>query len=373
MQRLLLAGMLASLLVLSGVCRAESPVIKPAKFDKAELKTVGQVPVLSLAGSPEEIGDDEAQLVADKAKTLLGFGPSLVKRLAGEAAWKGHVIISRALLNNVAERHQAEMEAFQKTSGLPRDELIASQMLYDTVSAFGCSSILVPAQQSTTGGPLMGRNFDYASFGLLHANDLVKIYRPEGKYAFASISFPGCFGVISGMNEHGLAIALHEVRRAADDSPKFNPSGVPTLLALRQVLEECRTIDEAKELLTKLPRTTMYNLAVCDPAGGAVLEVTVKNVIMRRSPGINACTNHFRADGLSVTKECDRFAELMQPESGKYSVEKVFSKLDAVKQGEKTFQSMVFEPKDLVLHVAIEQRPSTSGTLRRIDLKPLLK
>jgi predicted choloylglycine hydrolase len=296
-----------------------------------------------------------------------------VKRIAGNVAWQAHVIVSRTLLANVAPRHREEIEAFQKASGLPGNDLIASQMLYDTISSFGCSSILVPADQSAAGGPLMGRNFDYASFGLLHANDLVKVYRPDGQYAFAGVGFPGCFGVISGMNEHGLAIALHEVRRSADNSPKFNPAGVPTLFALRQVLEECRTIDEAKKLLAKLPRTTMYNLAMCDPHNGGVLEVTVDNVILRRTAGLNACTNHFRTKKLSLTKECDRFATLMQPSAEPFTVDTVFSRLQATNQGEKTFQSMVFEPSDLVLHLAIETRPSTDGTLRRIDLKPLLQ
>ena len=205
--------------------------------------------------------------MGDRAKTLLSFGPTLVKRRAGEAAWHAHVIVSRALLEHASQAHRDEIAAFQKASGLPDDELVASQTIYDTINAFGCSSILVPADKSSTGGPLFGRNFDYASLGLLHQNDLVKVVRPEGKFAFASVGFPGCFGVISGMNEHGLALALHEVRQAADGSTRFNADGVPTLLALRQVLEECRTVDEAKALLTKLPRTTMYNLALCDASG----------------------------------------------------------------------------------------------------------
>ncbi len=354
-----------------GIGCAEEVVYKPARIEGAELKTIDHVPVLCLAGSPEEMGRQEAQLVKAQATTLMEFGPTLVKQIAGEAAWKGHVIASRALLNNVAPRHRAEIAAFQKTSKLPEGDLIASQMIYDTINAFGCSSILVPANRSETGGPLLGRNFDYASFGLLHENDLLKIIAPEGKYAFASISFPGCFGVVSGMNEHGLALALHEVRRAADDSPRFNPEGVPTLLALRQVLEECRTVAEAQALLTKLPRTTMYNLALCDVNGGGVLEVTTKNVLLRKTEGVNACTNHFRSKELCLDKSCDRFATLMAGQPRKYSVEQVFSKLNAVAQGERTFQSMVFEPQALRLHVAIETRPSTQGTLRMVDLKPL--
>jgi len=360
------------IVALGGVAVAESPLPKGTKGIKAGLQEVEHVPVLSLAGTPQEIGQQEARIAADRAKELLGFGPALVKRRLGNAAWQANVIASRALLENVAPRHRDEIAAFQKASGLSEGDLIASQMLYDTINAFGCSSLLVPENQSATGGPIFGRNFDYASLGLLHANDLVKVVRPEGKYAFAAVTFPGCFGVISGMNEHGLAIALHEVRRAGDKSQQFNAKGVPTLLALRQVLEECRTVDEAKELLTRLPRTTMYNLALCDPNGGAVLEVTTKQVALRKSDGINACTNHFRCEGLCLDKSCERYDALMAKQSGKYDVNKVFSLLGQAAQGERTFQTMVFEPKALVMHVSIEARPSTGGQLRRLDLKPLL-
>jgi isopenicillin-N N-acyltransferase-like protein len=355
----------------AAAARAESPVAAEPQARGASFVLAEKVPLLTLSGSAEQLGQQEAKLVGDRAKNLLSFGPTLVKRRAGEAAWRAHAIASRALLEHATQAHRDEIAAFQKATGLPEDELIASQTIYDTINAFGCSSILVPADKSATVGPLFGRNFDYASLGLLHQNDLVKIVRPEGRFAFASVSFPGCFGVISGMNEHGLAIALHEVRQAADGSTRFNAKGVPTLLALRQVLEECRTVDEAKALLTKLPRTTMYNLAMCDPSGGAVLEVTTKNVVMRKGDGVNACTNHFRAKELCIDKSCQRFDALMSPESGKFTVDKVFSRLDSTNQGERTFQSMIFEPKALILHVAIEERPSTRGTLRKLDLNKL--
>lgn len=359
----------AFLVCVVGSARAETA--SPQKKGEASFSQIDKVPLLSLAGTADQIGQQEAKLVGNRAKTLLSFGPTLVKRRAGEAAWNAHVIVSRALMEHATQAHRDEIAAFQKASGLPEDELVASQTIYDTINAFGCSSILVPADTSETGGPLFGRNFDYASLGLLHQNDLVKVVRPKGKFAFASVGFPACFGVISGMNEHGLAIALHEVRQAADGSTRFNADGVPTLLALRQVLEECRTVAEAKTLLTKLPRTTMYNLAACDPSGGGVLEVTTKNVILRKGDGVNACTNHFRAKELCIDKSCQRFDALMQPEAGKYTVDKVFSRLDSANQGERTFQSMVFEPNALVLHVAIEERPSTRGTLRKLDLKEL--
>lgn len=359
--------------LIASTASGETPAFLEKQVTGGALREINHVPVLELSGTPQKIGQQEAELAADRAKSLLGFGPALVKRRGASAFWNLHVIASKSLVENADPRFRDEMASFQKTSGLSSDELIASQTLYDTMSVFGCSSLIVPANKSATGGPLLGRNFDYASLGLLHENDLLKIVRPEGKYAFASVSFPGCFGVVSGMNEHGLALVLHEVRQSADGSSRYNSEGVPTLIALRQVLEECKTVDEAKELLTKLPRTTMYNLAVCDPQGGAIFEITTKQVVMRREEGINACTNHFRAEGLSLTKSCDRFATLMKEEPAKYTIDRVFRKLGEVAQNESTFQTMIFEPKGLVLHLAIETRPSTDGLLRKIDLKPLFE
>ena len=52
---------------------------------------------------------------------------------------------------------------------------------------------------------VFGRNADYPPRGVLDRYGLVTIFRPEGKHAFASIGLPGLGGVISGMNEAGLA------------------------------------------------------------------------------------------------------------------------------------------------------------------------
>src|SRR5258705_553198 len=92
-----------------GVSYAQSPSSTPTKAAAAKFSLVEKVPLLSLSGSPEQIGQQEARLVADRAKTLLSFGPSLVKRRAGEAAWKAHAIVSRALLEHASPSHREEI------------------------------------------------------------------------------------------------------------------------------------------------------------------------------------------------------------------------------------------------------------------------
>src|SRR5262249_42657409 len=132
--------------------------------------------------------------------------------------------------------------------------------------------------------------------------------RPDGKHAFASIGFPGCIGCLSGINDAGLALAVLEAYSANDDSPRFDASGTPYALCFRRLLEECATVPEAEKLLRSMKRTTRVNLAICDPQGGAVFEITPRSVVVRKpSDGVCACTNHFRTKELATSIRCWRY------------------------------------------------------------------
>ena len=201
------------------------------------------------------------------------------------------------------------------------------------------------------------------------------VYRPEGKHAFATVGFPGLIGCLSGMNDAGLALAVHEVHFSADGAAMLNPKAMPYALCLRRILEECTTVAGAKKRLEACERSTILSVAICDRATAGVLEITPKHVALRRgSDGICVNTNHFRSDGLSVLKLCPRYGLLSKAaEMDKPGVSDVFQKLDEVHMDylHKTLQSMVFEPGRLVLHVAMETVPATKGPLREVDLKPL--
>jgi hypothetical protein len=177
------------------------------------------------------------------------------------------------------------------------------------------------------------------------------------------------------MNDAGLALATHEVYLSRDAAPMLNPKGVPYALLFRRILEECATIDEAVALLKSVERTTYFNLALCDEKGCAVAEVTPRSVVVRRGEeGICVCTNHFRTDPLAVFTWCSRYTTLLKSKSiGKIGLADVAKKLDEVHQGRMTFQTMVFEPKTLRLHLAIGTCPSSSLPLKTIELAPLLK
>jgi isopenicillin-N N-acyltransferase-like protein len=179
------------------------------------------------------------------------------------------------------------------------------------------------------------------------------------------------------MNDAGLALADLTVNAAGDDSSKFNPAGTPYTLALRRVLEECTTVDEAEKLLRSGTRTTMQNVAIADKRRGAVFEITTKNIVVRRSvDDLCVCTNHFRSKELApaASAPCPRYELLAKRrESAALAVMDVAKKMDAVNQGNWTQQTMVMETTALKLHLAFGEGPATRLPLSAVDLEPLFK
>jgi predicted choloylglycine hydrolase len=346
-----------------------------AKHGKGLLNYVNGLPVLTLAGTPEEIGEQEAILSLKPAAKLLGYPRALLKAHGVDFAWPLIRKTGLGMYKHFPAEYQKELEAAAKAAEIDKETMIVGNTLFDIKKFIACSTLIVEPEQSATQQPLFGRNLDFPTLGYLQDYTLVSIYRPEGKHAFASIGFPGMLGSLSGMNDAGLAVAVLEVYASADDSPRLDPKGVPYALCFRKVLEDCTTVDEAEKVLKEMKRTTLVNLAVCDRKGGAVLEITPNHVQRRDGEkGICACTNHFRTKGLRTSLECDRYETLEKSqEMKKLGLEDIAKKLHAVNQGDLTLQTMIFEPAALKLHLAYGKCPSSALPMKELDLAPLLK
>ena len=229
------------------------------------------------------------------------------------------------------------------------------------------------AQKSATNATLFGRNLDFYAIASLDKCGLVTVYRPKGKRAFASIGFPELMGCLSGINDAGLAVAVHNVYLSGDGATMLNTKAMPYAACFRRILEECDSVATAEKLLRSVERSTLLNLAVCDRQDCAVLEMTPKTVAIRRGrDGVCACTNHFRTEELMMFAWCRRYHELStSAKIAKISVRDVAQKLDAVNQGRLTMQTMIFEPGPLLLHVSLGPPPSSKQPLHDIALAPL--
>jgi hypothetical protein len=346
------------------------------KHGAGELKHVNGVPVLVLQGTPEEMGEQAAALTAKPLQKLTAFPKELIKKEKVEWSWPLLLAVAKSMEPQFPPDHLKELNALAKQAKIDHDLLVFGNTFPDISKAAGCSSLIIGKSRSATGGPLFGRNLDYPTMGFLQHYSLVTVYRPKGKHAFASIGFPGLIGCLSGMNDAGLALAVHEVRKTKDGSSALDMKGTPYTLAFRRLLEECTTVAEAEKLLRDMKRTTMLNLSVCDKDGGAIFEITTKNVVVRKPEAdICACTNHFCSKELGAGVHCDRLPKLDASRQAmeKFRLADVARKLDAVNQGAATLQTMIFEPAVLKLNLAIGACPSSALPTKEIDLAPLFR
>jgi len=369
------------LLVFPAVGMAAEPFRYPeATHGKGELRYINHVPVLFVEGSPEEIGEQVAVLGTKPGRKLLNYPRDVLKEFWAGATWPVFVRAGTRLERQFPESQRRELDAMAR-AGVDREALVTANTMFDVVKLIACSTMIVDPQRSSTGAPIFGRNLDFPTAGYLQEYSVVLVCRPEGKHAFVSIGFPGLVGCLSGINEKGLALAVHEVLEASDGSRKFDPNGTPYAMNYRRILEECSTIEEAEKLLRSFKRTTRNNLAICDKQGGAIFEITPSNVVVRRPEnGLCPCTNHFCSPELAPKHvenrvyTCDRFDCLVEQsrKHPKLGVGEVGELLHLVNGGSYTLQTMVFEPSKLKLHLAIGSCPASALPLRTLDVGELL-
>ena len=121
------------------------------------------------------------------------------------------------------------------------------------------------------------------------------------------------WGVLDGINEHGLVVALS----FGGSTVVGDGFGIP--LILRYVLESCRNVREAGKVLKRVPSHMAYNVSLVDSSGGhavAYMRPGTDTVIVREA----VATNHQRSvewpeyAARTRTVERKRLAEQRLPE-----------------------------------------------------------
>lgn len=370
--------LIAAAVAIAPTARAQEAQRFPAaKHGGGELRYIQRVPVLTVRGTPAEMGEQFGVLAVKNAPDLDGLHKRFLEDSGQKDRYPLVLAMGTRLLANFPAAHRTEIETAAKAGNSDLGRHVFANTVADLSSGLGCSTVVVEPGRSKSGAPLFGRNFDWMPTKGIHDHTLVAVYRGTGKKAFAAVSVTPVSGVISGMNESGLCLTINEIslRRSKDKAP-FNWSGTPLLLSFRRVLEECGTVAEAEKLLRGMERTTSCCLTVCDTGGGAVFEITPKTLAVRPTEnGVCCCTNHFRTDELSVGNKCWRFDKLapLYCEKDQLGVADVFKRLDEVNQGKATLQAMVFEPRERVLHLAYGEGPATKRPAARLELQPLFE
>ena len=169
----------------------------------------------------------------------------------GEAKRPGFMSCRMALERYVPELAATWEKLVELSGGGDREARLLS-LYRPTPYMTGCSQ----AVWQRGDGPLLVRNYDYFP-ERLEGTILMSAWN-----GVRTIVQSDClWGVLDGMNEHGLAVSLaFGGRRAVGDG-----FGIP--LVLRAALEFCKTSREARDLLARVPTHMSYNVTVVDGAG----------------------------------------------------------------------------------------------------------
>jgi hypothetical protein len=331
------------------------------------------VKIVQLRGDAAEMGRSHGEQLGEGMRSVLKqyFDKAFNLSTDGGRKLYGMALkVASGFEQYLRPEHREEIQALAASVGIEPGQAMLGQCFADLNPDRACSTVSFPAAASPDGVARLGRNLDYVTLGVLNRNSVLLVYHPKDHYAFAAISpAPGLIGVLSGMNEHGLCVAVMEVPRAF----RF-ATAMPCMLLYRTVLENCRTVDEAVGLLRKTPRQSSNNLMIMDASGERVVaEITPDQVVVRRAKDDAALisTNHQRGNDFDSPGKCLRFDYLhdaSQRQFGHITEEDVQEMLAGSAQGDFTFQSMVFEPANRVLYLALGTG-APGHRFERIDVK----
>lgn len=141
----------------------------------------------------------------------------------------------------------------------------------------GCSQVVCDDPDR---GPVLARNYDYRP----DSCDGV-LLRSRWHDTEVIASSDCMWGVLDGINEHGLVVSLAfgGSRRVGDGF------GIP--LILRYILEFCRSVDEGTAVLCRVPSSMAYNVTLADASGGRAT-VQIAPGVPARTKTHPYATNH---------------------------------------------------------------------------------
>ena len=193
-----------------------------------------------------------------------------------------------------------EMQGTSDTLQVPINKLRYTAASY--LKSGYCSQFALPAQKTRFGTPLIARNYEFAD----HMDDM-NICHHQGNQTYAHIgSIMLWFGRYDGINDQGLVISMSAGGIPVGEGmlPPFN-DGFQFWTVMRAVLDHCKDVEEAIDLIKNTPHCGNPVYMLADPTGTlARVEVAgnktaVKQVEPQSEKDWLIATNHMQnfADG----------------------------------------------------------------------------
>ena len=238
---------------------------------------------------------------------------------------------------------------------------------------FHCSGFAVFDSATVDGKLYHGRVLDYMTTIGLQDSCVTFIVAPKGKYSFANIGYGGFIGSVSGMNAEG--ISLGEMGGKGEGEW----DGVPMATLMRRALEECRTLDEVKNLWTNNPRTCEYYYVFSDgktnqAVGVAATPEKIEFILPGQSHELLG-KGIPDAVVLSAGSRLEKLRERVKEKHGKIDAETAMWLMSRPVAMQSNLHNVLFVPADGILYVANadHKHPAAERPYVKINLRALLQ
>lgn len=163
----------------------------------------------------------------------------------------------------------------------------------------GCSSVALRNERTADGKLLLGRNFDFYAGDDFAKNKIIAFVNPDEGYPFATVTWAGMVGVVSGMNKAGLTITMNAGK---SDIPLV--AKTPISIVAREILQYASTIDEAVTIAKKREVFVSEALMVSSAKDrkAVLIEMSPENFGVFEADNELVCANHFRSEAYANDK-----------------------------------------------------------------------
>lgn len=252
-----------------------------------ELKYQEHLPILwfnSSVTDPKERGRLEGLLLGEDILNIcrLGIQP-IMTYLAWEKGAKGQIHLEDCMqtlnipphiqheFDGICEGFKERFPNHNKITSLDPEKFIKSvHILSDAFKAvgtsFACSIIACYNEKNEL---MIGRNFDWPSMGYIGQRQLVKQYT-VGDKRINLMTFPGYVGAITAWNSEGLVVIVNELGRISLGR------GTPYCLITKRLIEECKSVEEAKKLIqimhAESPCASSVTIMIADQKNASLVQ-----------------------------------------------------------------------------------------------------
>jgi len=360
------------------------------------LQQEGNLKLLKLHGTPEDMGAQQGALLRPQIQRLL---EAFLRNSDAITTIPYKILLEFSALSLpfIPDLYTRELRALAETAEVPFPDLLAFNAIADVDGCYMqqvlqcCNFVLLP-EIMQEGRMVHGRNLDFPFPKEIQTETLLLIYREPsipGRRPTLAITGAGSIGMPTGCTAAGMTAGY--VSSPTDDCSML---GTPIWFLIRDTLERADRIETAVTCLKEQPKTAGFNIALGDGTAGnaCAVEYTHSRFAHRKArngfivvddPAICPRTRNLR---LTHPAGAFRFARMMQlitaargaltPETA-LAFLKDRHDIPLARDGQSpncicnldTIQSVLFLPRERRARISQHTKPAPLGQYQEVDLR----